>query len=85
MKKQRPAKPLPVPVDTGFYYELGKEKNTAQMKEYELWATGLPDFVTRVGRRLFFNFRTAADRDDFMNSLEKALKVKGLIVERTFL
>ena len=75
---------FPVPLLTGCYYELPVKTNTAQMKNYEQWArASFANFVTRTGRRLFFNFSTSSDRDSFLNALEKSLTQTGCIVNRT--
>ncbi|ARK13071.1 hypothetical protein A6C57_23530 [Fibrella sp. ES10-3-2-2] len=80
------AKPLPVPEATGFYYELPVSTNTAQMKEYEAWARlSFENYVSRIGRRLFFNFKTPTDRNNFMSAMEKTLQQKGTIAKRTYL
>ncbi|NID09352.1 hypothetical protein [Fibrivirga algicola] len=82
----KPAKPLPVPIETGCYYELPVGTNTAQMKEYRLWAKiSFGNYVTCVGRRLFFNFTCSKDRNDFLSAMEKTLKAKGTPVKRTYL
>jgi hypothetical protein len=79
-------KPLPVPIETGCYYELPTGTCTADMKNYEKWAAGsFGNFVTRSGRKLFFNFTSTKDRDSFLNKLEVSLKQTGCIVKRTFI
>lgn len=79
-------KPLPLSLETSCYYELPPGTCTADMKNYEKWAVNsFGNFVGRVGRKLFFDFKTTADRNSFMNSLEKSLQESDCVVKRTFI
>ncbi|WP_019986478.1 hypothetical protein [Rudanella lutea] len=76
-------KSIPVPAATGCFYELPDDTNTAQMKQYSRWAKNTTtNYVSTRGRRLFFEFKTARDRDSFLSTLERSLVESGVNVQR---